>query len=60
MVIMFCNGCWRRSFVIGSVMRLVQTSLCVTIDYANNVSYCVDVCGCDLVLNTVSWNCSAL
>ena len=44
----------------GIVMRLVQTPLCVTVDCASNVLYCVAVFGCALVCSMASWNCSAL
>jgi hypothetical protein len=60
MVILFCSGCLRRSFVKGFVMRLVHTSLCETTDRANSVSYCVTVCGCGLVFSMASCNCRAL
>jgi hypothetical protein len=60
MVMLFCSGCLRRSFVKGFVMRLVHTSLCETTDWANSVSYCVTVCGCGLVLSMASCNCRAL
>jgi len=41
-------------------MRLVQTSLCMTIDCASSVLYCVIVCGCALVFSMASWNSRAL
>jgi hypothetical protein len=37
-------------------MRLVQPLLCVAIDRASSVSYCVVVCGCYLVLSIASGN----
>jgi len=60
MVILFCSGCLRRSFVKGFVMRIVHTSLCETTDWANSVSYCDIVCGCGLVFSMASCNCRAL
>jgi len=55
-MILFCSGWWSCSFVSGFVMRLVQTSLCVTTDYASSVSYCVTVCGCALGFSMAYWN----
>jgi len=60
MVMLFCSGCLRRSFVKGFVMRLVYTSLCETTDWANSVSCCVTVCGCGLVISMASCNCREL
>ena len=42
----FCNGCWRRSFVSGFVICMVQTSFWSTMDCANSVSYSVTVFVC--------------
>jgi len=50
----FCSGCRRGSSVRGFVIR--QTSLCLTMDCANSVSYCVTVSVCCLVAIIVLWN----
>jgi hypothetical protein len=60
MVMLFCNGCCRRSSVGGFVIGIVQTSFWSTIDCASSVSYCVTVFACCLVLIIVCWNVSTL